>query len=137
MASTQLSLPATQRVAFLPEPNPTATVQLLTAHPVPSPASLLPNQCLVKIRYSGVCHSDLSIAKGDWPVKPKPDLIGGHEGVGEVIAIGEHTYKSDIKVGDVVGIKWVADTCRECELCRKGIEQREPGRTLVYPNYMY
>lgn len=52
-------------------------------------------------------------------------LIGGHEGVGEVVAIGANTAKSEIKVGDRVGIKWLADSCLDCENCRNGREQSE------------
>ncbi|KAJ7505728.1 mannitol-1-phosphate dehydrogenase [Mycena galericulata] len=59
-----------------------------------------------------VCHTDLHAALGDWPVPPKAPLVGGHEGVG-----------SPVKVGDRVGIKWLADSCLNCEQCRKGREQ--------------
>lgn len=47
-----------------------------------------PGQILVKIAASGVCHTDLHAADGDWPVKPKPPFIPGHEGVGCVAAVG-------------------------------------------------
>ncbi|KAG6824627.1 hypothetical protein H0H93_001812 [Arthromyces matolae] len=50
-------------------------------------------------------------------------LIGGHEGVGTIVAIAEHTSGSPVKVGDRVGIKWLADSCLNCESCRKGLEQ--------------
>ena len=44
---------------------------------------------LVKIEACGVCHTDLHAAEGDWPVKPNPPFIPGHEGVGHVVAVGE------------------------------------------------
>ena len=47
--------------------------------PVPSPQA---GQILVRIAASGVCHTDLHAAEGDWPVKPKPPFIPGHERVG-------------------------------------------------------
>jgi len=53
--------------------------------PVPQPG---PGQALVKLITSGVCHTDLHAAQGDWPVKPNPPFIPGHEGVGEVVALG-------------------------------------------------
>ncbi|WP_163778686.1 alcohol dehydrogenase catalytic domain-containing protein, partial [Proteus mirabilis] len=53
--------------------------------PVPEPG---PGQILVKIAATGVCHTDLHAAEGDWPVKPKPPFIPGHEGVGTVVARG-------------------------------------------------
>ena len=70
------------------------------------------------------------------PVKSK-DLIGGHEGVGIVVAIGEGTSQEvplrkegfdesgDIKVGMRVGIRFFAKTCLKCESCRKGFEARK------------
>ena len=54
--------------------------------PIPVPG---PGQALVKLITSGVCHTDLHAAHGDWPVKPTPPFIPGHEGVGEVMALGE------------------------------------------------
>ena len=53
--------------------------------PVPTPG---PGQVLVKIEASGLCHTDIHAARGDWPVKPKMPLIPGHEGVGTVVAVG-------------------------------------------------
>ena len=52
---------------------------------IPTPAA---DQILVKIQASGVCHTDLHAAEGDWPVKPNPPFIPGHEGVGYVAAVG-------------------------------------------------
>lgn len=57
---------------------------------------------------TGVCHTDLHAAMGDWPVPAKTPLIGGHEGVGDVVAIGQDTVNSPVKIGDRVGVKWVA-----------------------------
>jgi propanol-preferring alcohol dehydrogenase len=49
---------------------------------------VLPGQVLVKVVASGVCHTDLHAADGDWPVKPTLPFIPGHEGVGFVAAVG-------------------------------------------------
>ncbi|KAK7036067.1 mannitol-1-phosphate dehydrogenase [Favolaschia claudopus] len=83
------------------------------------PSELNPRECLVKIDFAGVCHSDLHIKEGGWgPVKfPR---VAGHEGIGHVVAIGEHTVGSPVKVGDRVGIKWIANACLSCEMCRTG-----------------
>src|SRR5690606_29413077 len=54
--------------------------------PVPEPDA---GQIVVKIEASGLCHTDIHAARGDWPVKPKIPLIPGHEGVGTVVAVGE------------------------------------------------
>ena len=51
--------------------------------PVPVPG---PGQILVKTEACGVCHTDLHAARGDWPVKPAPPFIPGHEGIGLVVA---------------------------------------------------
>ncbi|POY76684.1 hypothetical protein BMF94_0276 [Rhodotorula taiwanensis] len=79
-------------------------------------------EVLVRIAYTGVCHSDLHAWHGDWPDKPKLPLIGGHEGAGHIVAIGPGT-KTPLKVGDAVGIKWLATACLDhCEDCLSGNE---------------
>jgi propanol-preferring alcohol dehydrogenase len=85
--------------------------------PVPTPG---PGQVLVNVKASGVCHTDLHAADGDWPVKPKLPLIPGHEGVGPVAAVGPGV--TDIKEGDLVGVPWLWSACGSCEFCRTGWE---------------
>ncbi|KAF9009960.1 mannitol-1-phosphate dehydrogenase [Cyathus striatus] len=91
--------------------------------PVKTADKLAPGECLVKLSHTGVCHTDLHAALGDWPVPPCVPLIGGHEGVGEIVAIGANTVNSPVKLGDRVGIKWIADSCLNCEQCKNGREQ--------------
>lgn len=62
-----------------------------------------PDEVLVNIKYSGVCHTDLHAVNGDWPIEVKLPLIGGHEGAGVVVARGE--LVKDIQIGDHAGIK--------------------------------
>lgn len=87
------------------------------------------HQALVKLIASGVCHTDLHAMEGDWPVKPSPPFIPGHEGVGivEKLGPGEHT----VNVGDTVGNAWLWSACGHCEHCRQGwetlCEQQENG----------
>ena len=85
--------------------------------PVPTPGA---GQILVKIAASGVCHTDLHAADGDWPVKPKPPFIPGHEGVGHVAALGGGV--SHIKEGDRVGVPWLYTACGHCRHCLGGWE---------------
>lgn len=85
--------------------------------PVPTPG---PGQLLVKIAACGVCHTDLHAAEGDWPVKPAPPFIPGHEGVGHVVAVGAGV--THIKEGDRVGIPWLHSACGHCEHCLGGWE---------------
>jgi len=84
---------------------------------VPQPGT---GQALVKLISSGVCHTDLHAAEGDWPVKPSPPFIPGHEGVGEVVALGEGV--ANLSVGDLVGNAWLWSACGSCEYCRTGWE---------------
>jgi hypothetical protein len=53
--------------------------------PIPTPGH---GEVLVKIRATGVCHTDVHAADGDWPVKPTAPFIPGHEGAGIVVALG-------------------------------------------------
>lgn len=84
---------------------------------VPEPG---PGQVLVKIVASGVCHTDIHAADGDWPVKPKLPFIPGHEGVGYVAALGAGV--KGLKEGDPVGVPWLHDACGCCEHCTTGWE---------------
>ncbi|MEJ0004022.1 MAG: alcohol dehydrogenase AdhP [Pararobbsia sp.] len=77
-------------------------------------------QILVKIEACGVCHTDLHAARGDWPVKPNPPFIPGHEGVGYVVEIGAGV--KHVKEGDRVGIPWLYSACGHCEHCLGGWE---------------
>lgn len=85
--------------------------------PVPSPG---PGEVLVKIMATGVCHTDLHAADGDWPVKPTPPFVPGHEGAGIVAALGAGV--TNLKEGDAVGIAWLHDACGSCEHCITGWE---------------
>ncbi|GAA3326436.1 alcohol dehydrogenase AdhP [Paeniglutamicibacter sp. ABSL32-1] len=84
---------------------------------IPEPG---PGQALVKVIASGVCHTDLHAAEGDWPIKPILPLVPGHEGVGNVVKIGEGV--TEVKVGDLVGNAWLASACGSCEYCGTGWE---------------
>lgn len=75
---------------------------------------------LVHIKACGVCHTDLHAAHGDWPVKPSLPLIPGHEGVGEIVKVGEGI--THLEVGDRVGIPWLYSACGHCEYCLSGRE---------------
>ncbi|MBP1206322.1 propanol-preferring alcohol dehydrogenase [Duganella sp. 1411] len=79
-----------------------------------------PGQILVKVAAAGVCHTDLHAAEGDWPVKPKPPFIPGHEGVGYVAAVGAGVRH--VKEGDRVGVPWLYTACGHCAHCLGGWE---------------
>jgi propanol-preferring alcohol dehydrogenase len=85
--------------------------------PIPVPG---PGELLVKVKACGVCHTDLHAASGDWPVKPLPPFIPGHEAAGVVAALGPGV--TDFKIGDAVGVAWLHDACLRCEYCETGWE---------------
>lgn len=93
--------------------------------PVPKPG---PDEVLVKIKYSGVCHTDLHALKGDWPLASKMPFVGGHEGAGIVVAKGD--LVEGWEIGDHAGIKWLNGSCLTCEFCKNADESVCPGALL-------
>jgi alcohol dehydrogenase, propanol-preferring len=85
--------------------------------PVPTPG---PGQVLVRIVASGVCHTDIHAADGDWPVKAALPFIPGHEGAGYVVELGPGV--TDLKEGDRVGVPWLHSACGSCDYCITGWE---------------
>ena len=85
--------------------------------PVPEPG---PGQVLVRMQASGLCHTDIHAAAGDWPVKPNPPFVPGHEGVGIVARVGPGATLH--KVGDRVAIAWLGKACGHCSYCVDGWE---------------
>ncbi|KUG58346.1 alcohol dehydrogenase [Serinicoccus chungangensis] len=85
--------------------------------PVPEPG---PGQVLVKVEASGLCHTDIHAARGEWPVRPKMPLIPGHEGVGTVVARGDGDLP--VEEGDRVAVPWLGHACGHCRYCVAGWE---------------
>lgn len=79
-----------------------------------------PGQILMKVEASGVCHTDLHAARGDWPVKPMLPFIPGHEGVGYAAAVGSGAR--GVREGDRIGVPWLHTACGHCPYCRTGWE---------------
>ena len=93
--------------------------------PIPDPG---PEQVLVKVIASGVCHTDLHAADGDWPIKPTLPFIPGHEGAGIVAKVGPGV--THLKEGDRVGIAWLHSACGYCDFCLTGWETLCPGQQM-------
>jgi len=74
-----------------------------------------PGQILIRTEACGVCHTDLHAARGDWPVKPTPPFIPGHEGIGIIAEIGAGV--TIVNLGDRVGVPWMYSACGHCEYC--------------------
>ena len=85
---------------------------------------------VIDILYTGVCHSDLHMARNDWGISLYP-IVPGHEIVGRVRAVGSKVGK--FRAGDLVGVGCMVDSCRECKPCRHGLEQYcVEGNTMTY-----
>lgn len=107
-------MPKTMRAAVVPKFGAALECREV---PVPEPKA---GEIQVKVVASGVCHTDLHAAEGDWPVKPTPPFTPGHEGVGFVSAVGSGV--THVKEGDRVGVPWLYTACGHCEHCLAGWE---------------
>lgn len=118
-----VTIPKTQLAILVDKLGPGAPTRIGEI-PVPDPASLKEGECLIEMDYSGVCHSDLGIKDKHYQLSAlaKLPLVGGHEGVGRIIALSPQSVNSTFSVGQRVGIKWAAHTCLLCESCSEGRE---------------
>ncbi|MET7471355.1 alcohol dehydrogenase AdhP [Micromonospora sp. NPDC005686] len=89
----------------------------ITERPVPEVG---PGEILVRIEASGLCHTDIHAARGEWPVKPSPPFVPGHEGVGLVEKVGPGV--TEHAVGDRVALPWLGWACGTCSYCVTGWE---------------
>ncbi|WP_155060365.1 alcohol dehydrogenase AdhP [Streptomyces blattellae] len=90
---------------------------VIEERPDPEPG---PGQVRIRLEASGLCHTDIHAAHGDWPVKPTPPFVPGHEGVGIVEALGERV--THLAVGQRVAVPWLGWACGRCEHCLSGWE---------------
>jgi uncharacterized zinc-type alcohol dehydrogenase-like protein len=89
-----------------------------------------PDDVAIEIDYCGVCHTDIHFAQNDWGITEYP-VVPGHEIVGRVTAVGPEV--ENFKVGDVVGVGCMVDSCRTCSACEAGLEQYcSEGMTSTY-----
>ena len=72
------------------------------------------------VLFCGVCHSDLHQARNEWRNSIYP-VVPGHEIVGRVTAVGAGVTRH--RVGDLVGVGCLVDSCRTCPSCAEGLEQ--------------
>ncbi len=73
----------------------------------------------IKVHSCGICHSDLSMRNNEWGMTQFP-FVGGHEAVGEIIALGKNA--KGLQIGDIVGLGWNSETCGHCEQCVAGYQ---------------
>ena len=85
---------------------------------------------LFEILYCGVCHSDLHQVRNEWGGSVYP-IVPGHEIVGRVTSVGSKVTK--FKAGDLAAVGCLVDSCRECDNCKKDLEQFcRTGTTWTY-----
>jgi propanol-preferring alcohol dehydrogenase len=104
----------------------------LTLKEVPKPTAGT-GEIVVRMETSGLCHTDIHAAHGDWPVKPSPPFIPGHEGVGIVEEIGSGV--SEVAPGERVAMPWLGYACGTCDYCVSGwetlcLEQKNTGYSM-------
>ena len=93
---------------------PLAVVQDL---PIPEPG---PGEVLVRMETSGLCHTDIHAAHGDWPVKPTPPFIPGTKASASSSRSAPGVTAA--QVGDRVAIAWLGYACGQCRYCIDGWE---------------
>jgi alcohol dehydrogenase (NADP+) len=106
----------------------TMNVRGYAAHSSTSPLGLFhfvrrdprPDDLVIEILYSGICHSDLHNVQNDWGYSKYP-MVPGHEMVGRVVKVGASVSK--FKANDHVGVGCLVDSCRICTPCTTGHEQ--------------
>jgi alcohol dehydrogenase, propanol-preferring len=90
---------------------------VIEERPVPEPG---PGQVVIRMEASGLCHTDIHAASGDWPVTPTVPFIPGHEGVGIVTGVGEGVTSPE--AGQRVAVPWLGSACGTCRYCLTGWE---------------
>jgi alcohol dehydrogenase, propanol-preferring len=118
MADVQI--PSTHKALVYDEPGKISTK--IEEIETPKPAH---GEVLVNLTHSGVCHSDMGVMTNSWTWLPAPTQkgqVGGHEGVGKIVSVGPGCDNLHVKVGDRVGIKWIAYACGNCAPCLAGAD---------------
>jgi uncharacterized zinc-type alcohol dehydrogenase-like protein len=88
-----------------------------------------PHDVLFDVLFCGVCHTDIHMSRGQFPRSIFP-MVPGHEVVGKVTQVGSAVSRH--KIGDIVGVGCLVDSCRECGECHAGEEQFCDGRVGTY-----
>ncbi|KAE8375820.1 chaperonin 10-like protein [Aspergillus bertholletiae] len=116
--TSSVEIPQQHKAAVYDKPGSVSTNVQLVDTPEPQLG-----QVLINLTHSGVCHSDFGVMTNSWKALPFPTQegqVGGHEGVGVVVKLGPGCDNSQVKVGDRVGVKWIASVCGTCLPCLSG-----------------
>ncbi|KAG0316522.1 hypothetical protein BGZ99_006851 [Dissophora globulifera] len=84
------------------------------------PRPIGPKDVEVEISYCGICGSDIHTITEGWGTLKLGPCIPGHEIVGKVVTAGSNALH---KVGDLVGVGAMVDSCGNCERCNSGYHQ--------------
>lgn len=90
-----------------------------------------PHDVLIRIRYCGICHSDVHQARDEWGGSIFP-MVPGHEIVGTVVQVGSAVTR--FASGDLAGVGCFVDSCRACVPCERGLEQYCEGHLVLTYN---
>lgn len=92
---------------------------------------LTPSDVGIEILYCGVCHSDIHLTRNEWDMESLYPMVPGHEIVGRVTELGKEA--TGFKVGDLVGVGCLVDSCQSCHSCEEHLEQYcQNGATVTY-----
>ncbi|HOX24688.1 MAG TPA: zinc-dependent alcohol dehydrogenase family protein [Candidatus Krumholzibacteria bacterium] len=78
-----------------------------------------PGQVLLAVHCCGVCRTDLHVVDGEL-AEPRLPLVGGHQIVGSVLALGAGV--TGLSIGQRVGVPWLGGACGQCRFCAAGRE---------------
>ncbi|KAJ5272586.1 alcohol dehydrogenase [Penicillium angulare] len=123
-----MSLPAPPEVSFAAIQDQKTKTISVTQRQTPIPVG---TQVLVKINYSGVCATDLHLARGNIPYLQPKVSVGGHEGTGVIASLGAEADTTKWHIGDRVAVRWVHIVCGTCEVCTTGYENLCQSRQLA------
>ncbi|KAK1492748.1 AreB protein [Colletotrichum tamarilloi] len=90
-----------------------------------------PNEVLVEMKYSGVCHTDIVTQQGGLPFVEFPAIFG-HEGAGVVRDIGRDVKIKDLAIGDAVLLSF--NHCGSCKTCTSGHSALCPESSMININ---
>src|ERR1700755_1333455 len=102
-------VPATYRAAVVHGFDQPLVLEHVVARPLEA------GQIRVKVDACGLCHTDIHAAHGDWPIKPHPPFVPGHEGIGTVVELGPGVTEAFI--GETVAMPWLGYACGMCDYC--------------------
>lgn len=94
------------------------------------------SELLIKVLYCGLCHSDIELLADNWNATKYP-CVPGHEAIGRVIATGAEAKQ--YKIGDIVGVGSVIDSCQNCAACHEGWQNHcegPNGPTIAHGGYL-